>query len=169
MGYLRRVVREMIPRARDRQKYGKSTFTEAGELAEYIRFARELLGRATSFSKLDELRQEILRSIAERVLLYIARDGRNLRRLERALNHAHPDADAPTHSKILDAYEEVIERIFPPTTAEVWDCFRRRNPRNRPPTKDVMRDIIKNTQYLPLAPGQPSGRPRGSRNQRVRK
>jgi hypothetical protein len=169
MGYLKKVVLQSLPRARDRQKYGKSTFTEAGELADEIRFARELIGRAANFSRLNKLRQELLTRIAERVLIYIVSDGANLRKLERALNHSRPDADALTHSKILDAYEHAIQRAFPPTTVEVWNCFRELNPKNRPPTKDVMRDIIKNTLQLPLAKAQPPGRPAGSRNQQIGK
>jgi hypothetical protein len=169
MGYLKKVVLEVIPRARDRQKYGKSTFTEAGELAELIRFARELIGRAANFSNVYQPRQELLSRIAERVLIYIARDGANLRKLEGALNRSRPDADALTHAKILDAYEEVIERKFPPTTVEVWDCFRKRNPNNKPPTKDVMRDILRNTLQLPIVNAKPPGRPHGSRTLRVEK
>jgi hypothetical protein len=170
MGYLKQVLLKDIPRARDRQKFGKSTFTEAGEFAEYIRIARDLLGRSTSFSNLNELKQVVLRAIAERVLVYIARDGANLHKLERALNHSRPDADTLTHSKIIDAYVDIMGRgPFPPSVVEVWNCFRRRNPGNKPPTKNVMRDIIRNTLRLPLCNAKPPGRPPGSRNQRIGK
>jgi len=170
MGYIKHIILHKIPAARDRQKYGKSTFTEAGEFAELIRLTRDLLGKATSFSKLGELKQIVLRRIAERLLLYTARDGTNLRKLEKALNHSRPDADALTHSKIVDAYEDAVKRYpIPPTNIEVWNCFRKRNPRNRPPTKDVMRDIIRNTLRLDLSNAKPTGRPRGSKNVRIRK
>ena len=129
-----------------------------------------MLGRSTSFSKLGEFKQLLLRAIAERILVYIARDGANLHKLERALNHSRPDADAVTHSKIIDAYEHVMRRgPFPPTVVDVWTCFRQLNPKNRPPTKDVMRDIIRNTLRLPLANASPPGRPLGSRNQWIGK
>jgi len=132
MGYIKHIILHKIPAARDRQKYGKSTFTEAGEFAELIRLTRDLLGKATSFSKLGELKQIVLRRIAERLLLYTARDGTNLRKLEKALNHSRPDADALTHSKIVDAYKDAVKRYpIPPTNIEVWNCFRKRNPRNR--------------------------------------
>jgi len=170
MGYVKQVLLEDIPKARHRQQFGKTTFTEAGKFAEYIRIARELLGRSTSLGNLNELKQFTLRAIAERVLVYIARDGANLHKLERALNHSRPDADALTHSKIIDAYEDVMKRgSFPPNVVEVWNCFRQRNPGNRPPTKDVMRDIIRNTLRLPLRNAKPPGRPPGSSNQRVGK
>jgi hypothetical protein len=162
MGRLSHVIFEMILRARDRQKYGKSAFTEAGFFAERIRLARDLLGRATDFNRLSGVKQLFLRKTAERVLIYVARDSANLGKLERALNHARPDPDALTHSKILDAYQKVIARKFPPTTIDVWDCFRKLNPNNKPPTKDVMRDIITNTLHLPLANAKPPGRPPGS-------
>ncbi len=60
MGFIKRVILEKIPAARDRQKYGKSTFTEAGEFAENIRLARDLLGKATSFSKVSVLNRNVL-------------------------------------------------------------------------------------------------------------
>jgi len=170
MSFAKHLILEMIPAARDRQKYGKATFTEAGRVADRIRLARELLGNAKSFKQLSGLKWEVLEIIAEELLLYVAHGGANLRKLERALNHPCPDADALTHSKILDAYEDATKKyLLPPTNVEVRGCFTKRNPNNRPPSPDVMRDIIRNTLHLPLANARPSGRPRGSRNLRIEK
>ena len=62
MQLAKHLILEAIPNARSRQNYGKHTFTEAGEVAEDIRIARELLGQAKKFDGVNELRRTWIRS-----------------------------------------------------------------------------------------------------------